>query len=374
MLSELTKKRVDLIVKVAYYAVLILLGFLALYLLRIILPFVLAVGLAMAMRPVVRFVHRKFNLSQNVSSIVVMLLLYAVMGVILGWLAVRTVFFLRDFFAMFPDYFDENIAPRIADFEAWLGGDTLGELQVILFDGFHGIVASVSQWGFDVMSSFVVAVPTFIFTLALTIMMSFFVGIEYDSVMKFFRRQLPERAMEFLGRLRKLATNTFGRYVKAYLVIMAITFVELMIGFVIIGVPNPIGAAAAIALFDFLPVYGAGTVILIWTIIELLLGNVSYAIGLGIIGIVVSVVRYIIEPKILGSRLGISPIAVLLSILIGFRVFGVVGLIFAPMVVQILVVLHNNGAIRIWKTEAQEKEEKRGMKESESPKEEKNGE
>ncbi|MCL2739987.1 MAG: sporulation integral membrane protein YtvI [Oscillospiraceae bacterium] len=351
-MSEQTSKRVDFIVKVVYWAVLLVLGYYALMALGLVMPFIMALILVASFQPLVRFLHRKFKIYQKFTSIIMMLILYTAIGIVIYWITLRLVYFLRDFFVGFPDYYTNNIAPTITNFGIWSEGflgDVPDEIQAGITNSIWNFVESISNWGIGFATGFINSIPSFLLSLVFMVLLSFFLCFDYNKVIEFLKAQLPPKGAEFIARLKKLSINSFGRYVRAYAIIMGITFVILSIAFLIIGTPNPIGIAAAIAVFDFLPVLGAGSVLAVWAVIELILGNMTYAIGLGVIWAIIMVVRNIIEPKIVGDSLGINPIIAIIAVYAGYRLLGVMGMVLFPILAQILIVLHQSGTIKLYK-------------------------
>ena len=127
------------------------------------------------------------------------------------------------------------------------------------------------------------------------------------------------------------------------------TFLEIAVGLLIIGVKNAFGIAILIALFDILPVVGSGIVLLPWAIFTLFAGNLPTGIGLLVLYIVVIVVRQIMEPKIVGDRVGLHPLVTLLSMVLGTYLFGGIGLLGLPITVALLHALNKQGAIHLYK-------------------------
>jgi hypothetical protein len=101
--------------------------------------------------------------------------------------------------------------------------------------------------------------------------------------------------------------------------------------------------ALGIAFLDFLPVFGTGTVMLPWAVIELLNKNYRMMFGLLIIWLVGQLVRQIIQPKIVGDSVGVDPIPTLFLLYIGYKAAGVVGMILAVPVGMILMNLYEEG-------------------------------
>jgi sporulation integral membrane protein YtvI len=340
-MTEETKKKADLIVKTAYYALLLGLAYLALKVVAILLPFLLAIGLTALFQPLIRIIHRKMRINRKAAGVIVMALFHFGIGGLIFWVVLQITFALRGFFEDFPEKFAEiaeTMSRRIPD-----------EISSVMPEFPQNLITAAAEEGVVYITAFLGVIPAFVMTLVFTVLLSFFVSFSYDKVVKFIREQLPPKGVELAANLKKLSTNTLFRYIKAMLLIMLITFAELTAGLLILRVPNAVGIAAAIAFFDFLPVLGAGFIMTIWVIIEVIGGNYTAAIGLGVLGVVVTVVRNFIEPKIVGDRLGINPIAVLVSVFAGYKLFGAIGMILFPLLMQILLVLHKNGTIKLYK-------------------------
>ena len=356
MLSEKTKERIDFIVRIAYYALVIVIAYIAFRGLWMVWPLVLAFLFSAMFQPLIRFIHRKFKINRKLSAIALMALLYVGIGTLLYRIILEMVHFLRDFFAGLPALYENVIVPSITDLGVWLQEvlgdyyiDVLSEFDINIGAWFYGVAGELSHWGVSWATGFINSVPNILMNILFMILLSFFITYDYDRVVGFVKNQMPIKGLAFFGSVKALSRNTLFQYLKSYILIMIVTFAELTVGFLIIGVTNPIGVAAAIALFDFLPVLGAGSVIAIWVIVEVLGGNITFAIGLAVVGIVVTIVRNIIEPKIVGDRFGVSPITVLLSAFLGYRFFGPVGMLLAPVFTQLVLVLHKNGLIRLYK-------------------------
>lgn len=358
-MSENVKKKLDFIINVIYIAVAAGIIYIVFKLLGLIFPFLIALTLVTLFQPLVNFIHRKLKINQKIISVLFMALLYIGVGSLIFWLVTRVVFLLKDVFTAFPSYYQDTIVPQLTNLGAkldellgvipvsWTSG--MDSIQDSLINGLQNMVISISQKGISLITSFINAIPSFFVSLIFTIMLTLFISTQYDKVIEFIKNQLPEKAADTLSNVRTILKNTVFRYIKAYMILMIFTFIELTFGFLILGLPNVIGTAAGIALFDALPIFGTGGIMIPWIIIEILQANYSQAIGIAILYGVVTLIRNIIEPKIVGDQLGINPVVSLMSIYIGYRLFGVLGMIAFPMLAQILIALHQNGSIRLYR-------------------------
>ena len=173
--------------------------------------------------------------------------------------------------------------------------------------------------------------------LLFAVISSFFFIIDYEGICEYAKKRLPKKAVGVMADMRDKFFVIALRYIRSYTIIMIITFGELLLGFIIIGAKNAAVYALLIAIFDVLPVVGTGAVMIPWAIFELLRGNVGYGMGLLIIWGAVTVVRNVIEPKIVGKQVGLHPLVALIAMFVGTKLFGFVGLILLPLSLSIVL-------------------------------------
>ena len=187
----------------------------------------------------------------------------------------------------------------------------------------------------------------FLFTTALA---TYFSSAGRPTLLAFLRRQVPlpwrPKVRAGLGRLQ----GALKGWLLAQGTLMLITFGELAVGFLLLGVELALLLAALVALVDALPVFGTGTVLLPWAGAELLSGRLQMCLGLLALYAVVTVVRSLLEPKLTGARAGLPPLAALLAMYMGFQAFGVAGMVLSPLCAVLLKELHDCGLVRLWRT------------------------
>jgi sporulation integral membrane protein YtvI len=130
--------------------------------------------------------------------------------------------------------------------------------------------------------------------------------------------------------------KTLSGYLKAYLLIMLITFFEVFIGLSILKVNYAFILAIVIAIVDILPVLGTGAVLVPWAILAFIGGNAPLGIGLIVLYGVTLIARQIIEPRIIGSTLGLHPLMTLASVYIGLKLLGLAGIFIGPILALLL--------------------------------------
>lgn len=199
-------------------------------------------------------------------------------------------------------------------------------------------------------------VPSAIISVVIGIIALIFFTKDYDRIVRFIRLQLPDNKKNILSEIKQIFSKTILKMFRAYGLIMLITFGELMIGFSIlkaIGLLDNnyiVMIAVAIAIFDILPVAGSGGILIPWSLINLVLGNFGLALGIIIIYIAISVIRQYLEPKIVGSTLGVHPIITLAGLYFGLKLFGFMGMFIVPLTVMTVKAFNDAGRIHLYKS------------------------
>lgn len=173
--------------------------------------------------------------------------------------------------------------------------------------------------------------PHFFFVFVIFLMAAFYLCADFERVSRYLSSLLPMGAVRKLGKVKKLIFTTTLRYLRAYFILLVITFGELLVAFLLLGVDYALTLALLIALLDALPAIGVGTVLIPWALVSILLGNWKRAIALLAIYAVVTVVRQVAEPHVIGTQLGLHPLASLTAVYAGYKLAGIWGLLFAPV-------------------------------------------
>lgn len=183
--------------------------------------------------------------------------------------------------------------------------------------------------------NFIMFIPNIMIYIIITFLATLFLVTDRRTIKKYAQDVLPSKILNQIATVVSETFKSLGQYIKAQLIIISITFVELLIAFIILGQDYPLTLALLVCLIDALPILGTGIVILPWAIYSAVTGNIGFGIGLLIAYLVITVVRQLVEPKIVSKNLGVHPFLTLLAMYFAFKLFGLVGLIIGPIVMVI---------------------------------------
>ncbi len=134
-------------------------------------------------------------------------------------------------------------------------------------------------------------------------------------------------------------------FVRAQFILSSLTYVISLAGLMIIGAKYALAVALIIVVVDILPILGTGSVLVPWAIFSFIYGESKFAIGLLILFLVITIVRRIIEPKILGENIGLGPIATIISLYLGVVLLGGLGLFVGPILFIVILSIRKAGLL-----------------------------
>ena len=355
---EKTDKRRTFIVNVAYWAIIAGITYLIFrYLLNLLLPFVIALLVAWLLRPLGRLYRQRAPKLASALIVVTVLLFYLLLGVLAMLLLVDLLTGLAQYLGKLPELYTQTIEPGLRnlyanaqDLAARFDPSVADVVNMVLpqvISSVGGAVTNFSVTAVGKLTGLVTALPSVLISALIAVIASFFTAVSYDGMKAFLQRNLPAKFTETAGYAIRSFRNIIRQYGKSYLLVMLITFGELTLGLLIIGVRRAILLAALIAIFDIFPVVGAGAILLPWAVISLIQGKTLQALGLLILYVVILVVRQFLEPKVVGKQVGLPPLVTLACMFVGTSLFGAWGLFGLPIGAAILVNLNNDPDVPI---------------------------
>ena len=365
-MEKIIENRKSFIINFFYFAIFIgLYYFVVKYAFGYILPFVVAAALAVFLQKPVRKISSKLHIKTHgaVSTILVLLIVVIIVGAagLLGWVLVGE---LKEFFTYLFSRFDsvndvivtvrELVMGIVAKLPRGLGGTVSNYVS----DFFNNLSTESSGIDMEMLSaplsgawSVVKGIPSAFLSVLVTIISCVFMTSEYDLIKNMILDMLSESKGKKLISSKQTVTRGVSKLVKAYATLMIITFSEMFLGLnlmKLIGVYD--GGYIAIIAFvtcivDIIPVFGTGTILIPWAVYNLIMGNVGLGIGLLVLYAVITVLRQILEPKLVANQAGLPAIATIMAMFIGARLFGAFGILLLPLTVIVLKLMYDEGVI-----------------------------
>lgn len=307
-------------------------------LLGFFMPFVIGWLIAMIANPLVRFLESKVKIVRKHSSVIIVVAVLAlVIG--LGYFLVSRLFTQAVSLAgELPELYQmarNEIAVISARYES-----VFRMLPQSLQDWWMAFTSDVGQYlnllvqkiaspTVEMAGSLAKGIPGVLVSVVVTILSAYFFLEDRDRIFAFWKRYLPKGSGRYYHFLKGDVKILVSGYFAAQFRIMFVIAVLMVAGLFILGIPYAFVLGILIAVLDFLPLFGTGTVLIPWAVVKLFTADYSLAIGLALLYVLTQVVRQVIQPKIVGDSMGLPPLLALLFLYLGFKVKGIGGMILA---------------------------------------------
>lgn len=363
------QRRKHFLVNLAYWLVLLGIVYVVLkYLIRLIMPFFLALILASVSRPIAKYLSRetktvrgpdgtkqivpkKWRPNKKFIAILSVIIVFIVILGIFTLICFRIADRAADLISAAPQIYVSRIQPgleeaynktkamaagidnSILELAEKSAGNIIGSLGSKVTDLSGKLLARIS--------SVATKVPSMLLNTVICLIATVFMAVDFDDIRGIIHRSLPERTLRLVIEFKNSLVDNIWQFIKSYFIIFLITTAEITLGFLIVGQARPLLLGILIAVFDAFPIVGSGMILLPLSIITMITGRIGKGIGLFFVYVVVVVVRQVIEPRIVGKHVGLRPLVTLICMFVGTKLFGGIGLFALPILAAILTDMHN---------------------------------
>lgn len=316
------------------------------------MPFVIGWIIALIASPVVRFFEEKLKIRRKGASVIVIVAVLAAV-IMLAYavgakLVQEGVSFVNELPAMWEGIMDEfsQVGENLEGLYNRLPADmqdTLDNLGTQMGEYFGSVMEGAGTPTFEAVGNVAKQLPDIFLGVVMCILSAYFFVADKSYMSNIMKKYVPDSIRYRFDLIRRSFRNAVGGYFKAQFKIECWVYLLLVIGLLALHVRYALLVALGIAFLDFLPVFGTGTVMIPWAIIEILSKDYKMAIGLLIIWCVGQLVRQMIQPKIVGDSMGMDAIPTLFLLFIGYKAAGVLGMILAVPIGIIVINLYEEG-------------------------------
>lgn len=322
-------------------------------LLSFFLPFVIALIVSAIANPLVNFLEKKVRILRKHSSAVIIVLVLAVLFALIYFLLWGLI---RGAQALFGEM-DEIIATFLSFLDEFR--IALSNLSISLPEGMHDAILELDssienaltgfaktlmeQINLSAAGSYLNSALNVLILIIISILATYFVMIDRNQLSLALSRMVPTSIQQYYHVVMDNIKTAVGGYLKTQFKLMIIIMLVLFVGFRLLDVEYALLLAFITAVLDFLPVFGTGTIIGPWVVLKLISGDYLYAVFLIIIYLVCLLLKQLLQPKIMGDSVGLSPLYALFFMFVGYRINGIIGMIIGIPIGMILLSFYRAG-------------------------------
>lgn len=316
------------------------------------MPFVIGWIISLIAAPVVRFFEEKLKIRRKGASVIVIVaVLSAVILLFYGIgakLVKEGISFVNELPMLWEGIMEEfnQVGENLEGVYNRLPEDmqqTLDNIGSQMGEYFGSLMEGAGTPTFEAVGNVAKQLPDIFLGVVMCILSAYFFVADKSYMSNIMKKYVPDSVRYRFDLIRRSFRNAVGGYFKAQFKIECWIYILLVIGLLALHVRYALLVALGIAFLDFLPVFGTGTVMIPWAVIEILSKDYKMAVGLLIIWCVGQLVRQMIQPKIVGDSIGVDAIPTLFLLFIGYKMAGVLGMILAVPIGIIVMNLYEEG-------------------------------
>ena len=316
------------------------------------MPFLIAFIISLMIEPAIKKIMKKTHLTRRTSSIIIFALVSVIIIGGLAWLLITLFSESSSLLQSLNDYFDK-LYVQFQNLINYFNFDNIhlsDEILEVIQNSTGDFLTTASDWLRNILNNlinFVTSIPSIAICIGITVIALYFICVDKIYILDQIEHHLPRLWVKKISVHLKELIQTLGGYLKAEATLILVSFVISLIGLYILqivgfNIQYPLLMALFIGFVDALPILGSGTVMIPWAIICALNGDISLGIAIIVLLIIMSVVRQVLEPKLVSKNIGVHPIFTLIAMYTGFKVIGIIGLLVGPIVLIIVKNIFSN--------------------------------
>jgi sporulation integral membrane protein YtvI len=347
-MNQVTKTFLNRSIKfIAFWVIVGGLIFLVGHFIYLFLPFILAFIMTATINPLRNFLIRKVRLPHSIAVLSAMIIEIGGLGVIIALLVIRLIREIQDIIIHWPYYnqilqhFLTHWLTKIETYYLQLPGNSIDTINNTLKESINTIPAILAN-----ILSLAAKIPEIIIVIVIALVATYFMSQGSRRYLYEFLNIFPPEWRENLSELGRDFSRAFAGFIRAEFIVFLITLFFSIAGLMAFHTKYAIVLGTITGIFGILPVLGVGIILFPWAILAFISGHSLLAIELLLLTTVITILRHIIEPKILGDNVGLDPLFVLMSMYIGLASTGVIGLILGPFILIAYQALRKAGVFR----------------------------
>ena len=309
------------------------------------MPFLVAFIISLMIEPAIKFIMKKMKFTRRTSSIIIFAIASIILIGGLAWIIITLFSESSSLLQSLNDYFDKAYA-QFQNFISSFNFDKIhlsDEILGVIQNSTGDVLDAVSNWVRNLLNGlidWVTSLPSMAICIGITVVALYFICVDKIYIIDQIEHHVPQTWVKKIGTHLQDLIKTLGGYLKAEATLVLVSFIISLVGLYILQFMNfniqyPLLMALFIGFVDALPILGSGSVMIPWAILCGINGDLSLGIAIIVLLVIMSIVRQVLEPKLVSKNIGVHPIFTLIAMYTGFKIIGVLGLLIGPIVLII---------------------------------------
>lgn len=304
------------------------------------IPLIAALITALFLEPAVVYLQRKFQIGRRLSVLGIFFLFVLLIGITGYFLTTTAVTEVIDLIENTPVYINEitNAWYKAENRFIEAANDLPKEVVTEISDRTEEFLNKLKNdmiafININNLKALLTNIPNFLISFLVYLIALFLFLLDLPALRQAIYSHLTEKTADKVHFMTsRLSYVVFG-FFKAQFLVSVIIFIVSLVGLLFIVPEYAIAMSAIIWLIDFIPLIGSIVILAPWSIFHLATGNIALGTQLAVLAVILLVIRRTVEPKVMGSHIGLSPLATLIAMYLGLNLFGILGFVIGPLII-----------------------------------------
>jgi sporulation integral membrane protein YtvI len=334
--------------------ILLIVAVLLYFILPVSIPLIVALITALLLEPVVKILQTRFSVRHRISVLIVFLTFVIFFALAGYFLTTKVITEAIKIVGHGPIYINEitkewmqakkEFAAAAKDLPDYVVAEISNRIEGFLNNVKEDLIAYVN---IDKVKSILTNIPNYLVSFLVYLIALFLFLIELPRLRAGFQKHLSNRTAEKVNFMTsRLSFVVFG-FFKAQFLVSIIIFIVSLVALLMIAPKIALVMALIIWLIDFIPIIGSIVLLGPWSLLHLVTGDVALGTELAVLAAILLIIRRTLEPKVMGSHIGLSPLSTLIGMYLGLKIFGILGFIFGPLLLISFNTAKEAGIIKI---------------------------
>ncbi|RIW27460.1 sporulation integral membrane protein YtvI [Bacillus salacetis] len=324
------------------------------YILPVSIPLITAIVTALLLDPVVKLLERKFKIKRKLAVLIVFIIFMLSIGILSYFVITKVVGEGVKLVEDMPVYINQlsdiwlTYEKQLTNAAKDLPIEIVAEVSQEVQDFLNSFKNSLKEYlNIEKISAFLAYIPNYLVSFLVFLIALFMFMLDLPRIKQTIFNHLTEKTAEKVNFMTSRLSYVIFGFFKAQFLVSIIIFVVSLIGLLFIAPEVAVVMSIIIWLIDFIPLIGSIVVLAPWAMYHLLSGNLTLGTELAILAAVLLIIRRTVEPKVMGSHIGLSPLATLIAMYLGVQLLGVLGFILGPLILIVFTSAKEAGIIKL---------------------------
>ncbi|GGE51999.1 sporulation integral membrane protein YtvI [Pullulanibacillus camelliae] len=330
------------------------------YVIKYAYPFLIAFLAALLINPLVNFLEEKWHLKRGLATLLALLIILATFCSMAVLLVIEMINGIAELTAVVPQniqwlsmdlqhIFTKHIMPlweRLTHMVNTLNEGQQKTIQANIQEIGQRLAEWLSLLGQSIvktLTNIVLSIPSLLTILVFILMGTFFINKDWYKMLRFFKHKIPLDFQKSTEAIFHELRRSLQGYIRAQFILMTLTGLTVFFGLSLLRVQHALTISVFAMLIDIMPYLGTGTLLIPWGLYTYLTQDYFLTIGIASLYAITIIQRQLLEPKLVSSSIGSNPLMTLVALFIGFKLFGIMGLVLGPICLIALTAFFHSG-------------------------------